>query len=130
VSRVLIIEDERKLLRSLERGLLAEGFDVSTAATGEAGLEQASGGSFDCLVLDWMLPGCDGLELLDELRRSGCTVPVLMLTARDTIEDRVQGLDGQACHTEALQRCVRLDRAGRQQTVASRGTFSGGSNCR
>jgi DNA-binding response OmpR family regulator len=96
VSRVLIIEDERKLLRSLERGLQAEGFDVATAATGEAGLEEASRVRFDCLVLDWMLPGRDGLQLLDELRRSGRIVPVLMLTARDTIEDRVQGLDAGA----------------------------------
>jgi DNA-binding response OmpR family regulator len=96
LSRVLIIEDERKLLQSLERGLQAEGFEVATAATGEAGLEQARRDHFDCLILDRMLPGRDGLQLLDELRRTGRSVPVLMLTACDTIEDRVQGLDAGA----------------------------------
>jgi DNA-binding response OmpR family regulator len=90
---VLIVEDERKLLRSLERGLQAEGYEVVTAATGEAGFEQAVTKEFDCLVLDLMLPGRDGIQVLKDLRQAGKTIPVLILTARDAIEDRVIGLD-------------------------------------
>ncbi len=93
MPRLLIIEDERKVLRSLERGLQAEGYDVATAATGELGYEQALTHSFDCLVLDLMLPGRDGLQVLADLRRAGKKTPVLVLTARDTVEDRVIGLD-------------------------------------
>jgi DNA-binding response OmpR family regulator len=96
VPRILIVEDERKVLRSLERGLLGQGYEVGAAATGEAGLELAFTQSFDCIVLDRMLPGRDGLEVLAELRRAGRTVPVLILTARDAIEDRVLGLDAGA----------------------------------
>jgi DNA-binding response OmpR family regulator len=93
VPRVLIIEDERKVLRSLERGLQGEGYEVATAATGEAGYQQAIAQPFDCLVLDLMLPGRDGLQVLADLRRAGKTTPVLILTARDAVEDRVHGLD-------------------------------------
>src|SRR5262245_5232625 len=93
MPRVLVVEDERKVLRGLERGLTAEGYDVVTAATGDEGLRLAQAQLFDCLVLDLMLPGCDGLEVLAELRRAGKAVPVLVLTARDAIEDRVTGLD-------------------------------------
>jgi two-component system, OmpR family, copper resistance phosphate regulon response regulator CusR len=96
MSRVLVIEDERKMLRSLERGLRAEGYDVTTAATGEDGYRLATEGRFDCVVLDLMLPGRDGLQVLGDLRRAGNAVPVLVLTARDAIEDRVAGLDGGA----------------------------------
>src|SRR5438132_11162526 len=92
MPRLLIIEDERKVLRSLERGLQAEGYDVAAAATGEAGYLQAMTEPFDCLVLDIMLPGRDGLQVLADLRRAGNTAPVLILTARDAIEDRVIGL--------------------------------------
>jgi DNA-binding response OmpR family regulator len=96
MPRALVVEDERKVLRSLEQGLLAEGYDVVTASTGDEGLRLAQAQLFDCLVLDLMLPGRDGLEVLAELRRSGKTVPVLILTARDAIEDRVTGLDAGA----------------------------------
>ncbi len=96
MPRVLIIEDERKVLRSLERGLKAEGYEVATAANGETGYQQAAAGQFDCLVLDLMLPGRDGLQVLSDLRRTGKTAPVLILTARDTVEDRVIGLDAGA----------------------------------
>jgi DNA-binding response OmpR family regulator len=96
MPRVLVIEDERKLLRALERGLRAEGYDVTTATNGEEGSTLALAQSFDCLVLDWMLPGRDGLQLLADLRRAGRTVPVLLLTARDAVEDRVAGLDAGA----------------------------------
>jgi two-component system, OmpR family, copper resistance phosphate regulon response regulator CusR len=96
VPRILVVEDERKVLRSLERGLQAEGYEVATAATAEAGYELAAGRPFDCLVLDLMLPGRDGLEVLADLRRAGNRTPVLVLTARDAVEDRVRGLDGGA----------------------------------
>ena len=96
MSRVLVVEDERKMLRSLERGLRAGGYDVTTAATGEDGYRLATDGRFDCVVLDRMLPGRDGLEVLADLRRAGNRTPVLVLTARDAVEDRVAGLDGGA----------------------------------
>jgi DNA-binding response OmpR family regulator len=92
----LIVEDERKVLRSLERGLQAEGYEVATAATGEAGYELALTQPFDCIVLDLMLPGRNGMQVLGDLRRAGKTLPVLILTARDAIEDRVIGLDAGA----------------------------------
>ena len=94
--RLLVVEDERKMLRSLERGLRAEGYDVTTAATGEDGHRLATEKCFDCVVLDRMLPGRDGLEVLADLRRAGNRTPVLVLTARDAVEDRVAGLDGGA----------------------------------
>src|SRR6516162_3795352 len=96
MARILIVEDERKVLRSLERGLQAEGYQVVGAATADAGYELASTQSFDCLILDRMLPGRDGVEVLAELRREGKSVPVLLLTARDAVDDRVAGLDAGA----------------------------------
>ncbi len=96
MPRLLIIEDERKVLRSLERGLQAEGYEVRTVATGEAGYEQAMTQPFDGVVLDLMLPGRDGLQVLAGIRTAGKTTQVLILTARDTVEDRVIGLDSGA----------------------------------
>jgi DNA-binding response OmpR family regulator len=96
VPRVLIVEDERKVLRGLERGLREQGYEVIAASTGEAGYEYASTQLFDCLILDLMLPGRDGLSVLADLRRAGKICPVLILTARDAIEDRVIGLDAGA----------------------------------
>jgi DNA-binding response OmpR family regulator len=96
VPRILIVEDERKVLRGLERGLQGQGYEVAGAATGEAGLQLALTQSFDCVILDRMLPGRDGIEVLAELRRAGRSLPVLLLTARDAIEDRVLGLDSGA----------------------------------
>jgi two-component system, OmpR family, copper resistance phosphate regulon response regulator CusR len=96
VARILVIEDERKVLRSLERGLQAEGYEVVAAATGEGGLQQAIAQHFDCLVLDLLLPGRDGLQVLADLQQTGTKVPVLILTARDAVEDRVVGLDAGA----------------------------------
>ena len=96
VARVLVVEDERKILRSLERGLRAEGYDVVGASTGEEGFLQATTQPIDCVVLDLLLPERDGLEVLQDLRRQGSKVPVLILTARDTVEDRVIGLDAGA----------------------------------
>jgi DNA-binding response OmpR family regulator len=96
VARLLVVEDEAKVLRSLERGLRAEGYDVVTAASGEEGYRHAARQSFDCMVLDLMLPGRDGLQVLSDLRRAGKKLPVLVLTARDAVEDRVIGLDSGA----------------------------------
>jgi DNA-binding response OmpR family regulator len=96
VPRILIIEDERKVLRALERGLQDHGYEVVGEATGEAGLERALTQPFDCIVLDLLLPGRDGLQVLADLRQRGNKVPVLILTARDAVEDRVIGLDAGA----------------------------------
>jgi two-component system OmpR family response regulator len=96
VPLILIVEDERKVLRGLERGLQGQGYEVAGASTGEAGLERALAQPFDCIVLDLLLPGRDGLQVLGDLRRNGNKVPVLILTARDSVEDRVIGLDAGA----------------------------------
>jgi DNA-binding response OmpR family regulator len=94
--RLLVVEDERKLLASLESCLRAEGYEVAGAASGQEALHRALNEPFDCVVLDRMLPEVPGLEILAALRRAGKTVPVLILTARDTVEDRVEGLDAGA----------------------------------
>jgi DNA-binding response OmpR family regulator len=93
MPRVLIVEDQKKLLQSLRRGLEEEGYDVVAARTGEEGYYLATTGSPDAIILDLMLPGRDGLEVLHDLRGKGYAKPVLILTARDTVEDRVAGLD-------------------------------------
>jgi DNA-binding response OmpR family regulator len=96
MPRLLLVEDDRKIRRSLEAGLQAEGYEVVAAADGNEGLRLATAEPFDCVVLDLMLPGKDGLEVLAELRRAGKATPVLILTARDAVEDRVTGLDAGA----------------------------------
>jgi two-component system, OmpR family, copper resistance phosphate regulon response regulator CusR len=96
MHHALVIEDELKLLHSLEQGLRAEGYEVTTAATGEEGGRLAAAQPFDCLVLDLLLPGWDGLQVLADLRRRGNKLPILILTARDAVEDRIIGLDAGA----------------------------------
>ena len=91
--RVLIVEDERKLAQVLSSALQAEHYDVVVAATGEDGFYRANAEPFDLVVLDLMLPGRSGLEILQTLRQRHVDTPVLILTARDGIEDRVVGLD-------------------------------------
>lgn len=93
MQRVLVIEDEKKLLLSLQRGLAQEGYEAAMASTGEDGYYMATTESFDAVVLDLMLPKRDGLQVLRDLRAKGFAAPVLVLTARDAVEDRVQGLD-------------------------------------
>jgi DNA-binding response OmpR family regulator len=95
VAAILVVEDELKVAEALQAGLQLEGYDVVLARTGEEGLRAATG-AFDLVVLDLMLPGCDGIDVLTRIRTSGSAVPVLVLTARDTIEDRVEGLDAGA----------------------------------
>lgn len=90
--RVLVVEDEPDLLSSLMKALREDGYAVDGAPDGEEGLYKAEGCDYDALVLDIMLPGIDGWELLRRLRKTRKT-PVLMLTARDTVRDRVRGLD-------------------------------------
>jgi two-component system copper resistance phosphate regulon response regulator CusR len=93
VARVLVVEDEAKVAGALSEGLGGEGYDVVVATTGEDAFFRASEQTFDLIVLDVMLPGRDGFEVLSALRKRSLQVPVLMLTARDAIEDRVIGLD-------------------------------------
>ena len=91
--RLLVIEDSSRLRRSLKGGLSKSGFSVRTAANGEEGLELLAADSYDVLVLDLMLPGISGLEVLQRIRAEGWDVHVLILSARDGVEDRVKGLD-------------------------------------
>ena len=90
--RILLVEDDRKAATLLTRGLQEEGFVVDVASTGEDGEEKATVNEYDLLVLDWLLPGKDGLAVCRALRDSGNSIPILMLTARDAVADRVSGL--------------------------------------
>ena len=94
--RVLIVEDEPKMALFLKQGLEEQRYAVDTAADGEEGLHWAINFPYDLIILDVMLPKIDGLELCRQLRDRRITAPILMLTARDTIDDRVQGLDAGA----------------------------------
>jgi two-component system, OmpR family, response regulator MprA len=94
-ERILVIEDDPAILKLLRRGLAYEGYLVDTATDGRSGLLLARDNHPDLVVLDWMLPGMDGLEVCHRLRTGG-EVPIVMLTAKDTIQDRVQGLDAGA----------------------------------
>jgi two-component system response regulator MprA len=94
-ERILVIEDEERILQFLRRGLAYEGYRVETATDGAAGLAMARETPPDVVILDWMLPGIDGLEVCRRLRAAG-NVPILMLTAKDAVADRVQGLDSGA----------------------------------
>jgi two-component system copper resistance phosphate regulon response regulator CusR len=91
--RLLIVEDSDALRDALRNGLESLGFIVDAAARGDEGLERAQSGDFDLAILDVMLPGIDGFEIVKRLRETGKKTPVLMLTAKDTVEDRVRGLD-------------------------------------
>ena len=91
--RLLLVEDDEKLARSVARGLRGEGYAVDHAADGDAALLNLDVWDYDAVILDVMLPRRDGLEVCRTLRERGCWAPVLMLTARDGVEDRVRGLD-------------------------------------
>jgi two-component system response regulator MprA len=93
---LLVVEDDEALRQTLVAGLTAVGLPAEGAADGPTGFEQAASDRYDVIILDRMLPGLDGVELLVRLRRCGCRTPVLMLTARDAIADRVAGLDAGA----------------------------------
>ena len=123
--RILIIEDQLKVAQSLQHGLESERFDVTVASTGEDGFFLVSSQVFDLLILDLMLPGRDGLEILRTVRQRGLATPVIILSARDTVEDRIRGLDQGAddylvkpfAFEELLARIRALLRRGRVQDV-------------
>lgn len=94
--RILLVEDEVKIGAALNEGLQAEGYEVTWEQTGEEAFFLASSRAFDLIILDVMLPGRDGIEVLRTLRHQGSKTPVLLLTAKDAIEDRVLGLDAGA----------------------------------
>lgn len=122
--RILIVEDERKLAAALQSGLEAEAYSADVAFTGEEGFYLANTEKFDLMILDVMLPGRDGMEILRTLRQRGISTPALLLTARDAVEDRVNGLDSGAddymvkpfAFPELLARIRALLRRGRPET--------------
>src|SRR6266849_475456 len=91
--RILVIEDEKKTAAFLSKGLREAGFAVDVARDGETGLKQARATRFDLLIVDVMLPHKDGWDVVAELRRDGVRTPILLLTARDSVRDRVKGLE-------------------------------------
>jgi two-component system response regulator MprA len=93
MATVLIVDDDRRLLKMLQRTLVYEGFEVSTAADGHQALHAVDAEHPDVIVLDWMMPELDGMEVLEALRAAGDETPILMLTARDAVENRVEGLE-------------------------------------
>jgi two-component system copper resistance phosphate regulon response regulator CusR len=94
--RILVVEDEDEIADFLVRGLREEGFSVERAADGEEGWHRLKTGTWDVVLLDWWLPATDGATLLQRLRQADQTTPVLFLTARDAVSDRVRGLDSGA----------------------------------
>ncbi len=94
--RILLIEDEKRLVAFLRKGLREESYAVDSSANGAEGLELARHGEYDLIILDIALPAMDGLTVCREIRAAGLATPVLMLTARDRVEDRVKGLDSGA----------------------------------
>jgi len=123
--RILIVEDEPKLAQTLKQGLENEHYEVKVAATGEEGFFLVHAETFDLIILDLMLPGRDGLEALSALRHLGFSTPVLIVSARDTLEDRVRGLDAGAddylikpfAFAELLARVRALIRRGRADEI-------------
>jgi DNA-binding response OmpR family regulator len=149
--RVLIIEDDRSMAGLLKKGLEEENQVVSLAHDGQTGLEVAKSYEFDVVVLDWMLPAMDGLEVTHRLRRAGNASPILMLTARDAVPDIVKALDAGADdyltkpfsfteflarlralarRTKAAPRGKRLEIADLSLDAASRQVFRGGNEVR
>ncbi len=133
--RVLIVEDEKRMAAFIQRGLKEEGYAVDVAEDGEKGWEYASVNEYDVLILDWMLPKMDGLSLCAKIRESGSRVPILMLTVRDTVEDKIKGLDQGAddyltkpfAFDELLARLRALSRRPRElqtETVLRAGTMT------
>ena len=119
--RILVVEDEQKVANALREGLEGERYDVVVERTGESAFFRVTTEAFDLVLLDLGLPGRDGLQILKTLREKGVKTPVLVLTARDTLQDRVAGLDGGAddylvkpfAFTELLARIRALLRRGR-----------------
>ena len=91
--RILLVEDEKKMANFIERGLKEEGYAVDTAFDGAEGWEYVSTNDYDLVILDWMLPKMNGIALCGKIRQSGSRIPVLILTARDALPDKIKGLD-------------------------------------
>src|SRR5256885_14730437 len=125
--RVLIVEDELRMAGLIRRGLVKEGLAADVAPNGEEALVAAGAHPYDAIVLDVMLPGLDGFETCRRLRAAGVWSPVLMLTARDSVEDRVEGLDSGAddylvkpfAFAELLARLRALTRRGEVERPAA-----------
>lgn len=90
--RILIVEDEKGIANFLQQGLEEEGFEVVVRADGKEGLKKAQAESFDLILLDWMLPSLSGLEICKAIRETNDTIPILFLTAKDTIQETIEGL--------------------------------------
>lgn len=118
--RILVVEDEQKVAGFIQKGLEEEGYTVDVAFDGESGVEKAGSGNYNLIVLDIMLPKKDGIAVIRELRESNNNTPVLCLTARDSVDDRVAGLDVGAddylskpfAFAELVARCRALIRRG------------------
>jgi two-component system copper resistance phosphate regulon response regulator CusR len=125
-ARVLLVEDEPGIADFVVRGLREEGFVVDHAADGPAGLRALRAGAWDVTLLDWWLPGMDGLAVLEQYRADGGACPVLFLTARDAVSDRVRGLDGGAddylCKPFSFEELLARIRALTRRPARARGT--------
>ena len=124
--RILVIEDEPEIADFVVRGLREEGFTVERAADRDEAWHGLQTRTWDVVLLDWWLPGADGLALLRRFRQSGATTPVLFLTARDAVSDRVRGLDSGAddylCKPFAFEELLARVRALARRPTASTGT--------
>jgi DNA-binding response OmpR family regulator len=127
--RILVIEDEPKVGRAVQEGLAAEGYEVALSATGEDGFFLANSQPFDLIVLDVLLPGRDGIEVLGALRKAGMRIPVLVLTAKDAIEDRVAGLDAGA-DDYLVKPFAFAERSARIRALLRRGKTEAGTSLR
>jgi len=124
--KILVIEDDKKISSFIRNGLRSEGYTVDVAFDGEDGLYLASEGRYDIIILDLMLPEIDGITLCRRMRKSGNKTPLIMLTAKDAVEDRVQGLDAGAddyltkpfSFTELMARIRALSRRGQPESPA------------
>lgn len=123
--KILVIEDEKKVARALKEGLEKEGFEATIAYNGEEGFFCINSEKFDLVVLDWMLPGRDGIEILQTMRQKSISTPVIILTAKDSVENKVTGFEAGAddylikpfAFPELVARVRALLRRGKQEAV-------------